>query len=375
METPDVEIPDHLQELNNLTVYGEDIQKAYRIIPEREITFGDTDDVFFQFMYEIAVDNTGRVFISELAMGHRTIHGFAPDGSYLGFIGLEGDGPGEFRTPTHLQISDEWLYIYDNLHQRISKFSLDTFTFLSAFNLPSNQIRELEELDGGTLQKLIVKTDGSYLISFGELTPNTNPRYNYYFLMNQDGELYPEKLFKKRGESILQYRSTNGSSGAGGILPFSRKTLMAVSDENYIFSAFTEEMLIKIYSPQGFNIRSFYHPFSNTLFDQNAFADGLSPSGALYQLLPHMEFPQSWPALEELLIDDENRLWISTIVEDFDIYEWWVLEETGELITKFEWPRDEPIEVIKNGYIYTRQTDEETGLQQIVRYRIELEEV
>jgi len=65
-----------------------------------------------------------------------------------------------------------------------------------------------------------------------------------------------------------------------------------------------------------------------------------------------------------------NRLWVFTIVEDFDVYEWWVLELSGELITRFEWPREEPIEVIKNGKMYTRQTDEETGLEQIVRYGI-----
>jgi len=29
--------------------------------------------------------------------------------------------------------------------------------------------------------------------------------------------------------------------------------------------------------------------------------------------------------------------------------------------------------VVKNGKMYTRQTDEETGLQQVVRYRIEIE--
>uniref|UniRef100_UPI0035663D94 hypothetical protein n=1 Tax=Rhodohalobacter sp. TaxID=1974210 RepID=UPI0035663D94 len=75
-----------------------------------------------------------------------------------------------------------------------------------------------------------------------------------------------------------------------------------------------------------------------------------------------------------LVVDNENRIWVSTIVEDFDIYEWWVLENTGEVITKFDWPRDEPIEVIKNGYVYTRQIEEETGLQQVVKYRIAFEE-
>jgi len=45
--------------------------------------------------------------------------------------------------------------------------------------------------------------------------------------------------------------------------------------------------------------------------------------------------------------------------------------DSGELIAKFEWQRDEPIEVVKNGYMYTRQTDEDTGLQQINRYLFE----
>jgi hypothetical protein len=65
-------------------------------------------------------------------------------------------------------------------------------------------------------------------------------------------------------------------------------------------------------------------------------------------------------------------LWISTTVEDFDIYEWWVLKASGELITTFEWPRNEPIEVIKNGKMYTRQRNEETGLERVVRYGIEI---
>ena len=89
---------------------------------------------------------------------------------------------------------------------------------------------------------------------------------------------------------------------------------------------------------------------------------------------PEEQVPQTGPALNDLIVDDEGQIWVSTIVEDFDIYEWWVLEETGALITRFEWPRDEPIEVIRNGYMYTRQTDAETGIQQIVRCRVEIME-
>lgn len=83
--------------------------------------------------------------------------------------------------------------------------------------------------------------------------------------------------------------------------------------------------------------------------------------------------PEYWPAINNLIIDDENRLWISTIVDDFDIYEWWILEKSGEVITRFEWPRDYPIEVVKCGYMYTRETNEKTGLEEVVRYRIKLQ--
>jgi hypothetical protein len=88
-----------------------------------------------------------------------------------------------------------------------------------------------------------------------------------------------------------------------------------------------------------------------------------------------MDLPSFWPVLRAVVIDDKDRLWVATTVENMKVYEWWVLEKNGELITQFQWPRIKPIQVVKNGNIYTRETDEETGLQQVVRYQVEFEEV
>jgi hypothetical protein len=73
-----------------------------------------------------------------------------------------------------------------------------------------------------------------------------------------------------------------------------------------------------------------------------------------------------------MIIDNENILLVSTIVENFDVFESWVLEESGEVITRFEKPRNEPIEVVNNGYMYTCETDE-MGVASIVRYRIDMD--
>lgn len=52
-------------------------------------------------------------------------------------------------------------------------------------------------------------------------------------------------------------------------------------------------------------------------------------------------------------------------------YQWWVLNINGEVITKFEWPLDETIEEVKNGYMYIREKNE-TGVASIVKYKFVL---
>ena len=91
----------------------------------------------------------------------------------------------------------------------------------------------------------------------------------------------------------------------------------------------------------------------------------------MIQHVPEVQLPETWPALNDMLVDDEKRLWISTIMEDFDVNEWWVIEDNGNVIAKFEWPRDEPIEAVKNGYIYTRKVDE-MDVVLIVQYSFRL---
>ncbi len=371
-ESKKTELPVQLQGRDNLIIYQPATETAYEIGFKKEQSFGDNGDVFFQFMYEVGIDEEERVFISEMAMGKRSVHIFDSNGSYLGNIGKQGDGPGEYQTPTNLQIVNGYLYLYDNLHQRISAFSLDSLSFTYALSLPFEDMRKIDELRGTRVQRFLARKDGSFLIGFGSLIPNKNPRYEYYYSMKRDGTLHHERIFEERAIPVFGYRSNNGSFE--GMLPFSRKSLTVLSDNDNIYSVWTEDILVRVFDPEGNEAQVFYHPFSNAILDMDTFESGLLPTGSLRHAIPHVDFPETWPAIENMLIDDENWLWISTIVEDFDIYEWWVLEETGEMITRFKWPRNKPIKVIRNSAVYTLETDEETGLQQVVRYGFELVE-
>src|SRR5690625_4707531 len=98
------------------------------------------------------------------------------------------------------------------------------------------------------------------------------------------------------------------------------------------------------------------------------------------QVYRNAKLPDKWPALDRILLDDEQRLWVSTISDDEEHYTWWVLDEAGKLLASFKWPgerlkrhisSENRFEVIRDGYVYSRELNAETELQEIVRYRIE----
>jgi len=71
----------------------------------------------------------------------------------------------------------------------------------------------------------------------------------------------------------------------------------------------------------------------------------------------------------DMKIDDKDRLWVAAVVKKMKLYQWWVLNQNGKLLARFTWPRNKPIQVIKKGYLYTKEKNKK-GLERIVRYKI-----
>lgn len=90
------------------------------------------------------------------------------------------------------------------------------------------------------------------------------------------------------------------------------------------------------------------------------------------KLVRRADNPSTWPAINAMTVDDKSRIWVSTITDSKDSYQWWVVSDEGKLLVRFRWPRSRSIELVKDGSVYTRETDEETGVTQIVRYGISM---
>jgi len=376
MEMPDVD---------NLFIVSEIENGLNTIRLEKEAVFASSDTHLIARMGQFDVDNNGRVYIADTQL--HQVHVFEPNGQYKTYFGREGSGPGEFRAMGALNYSDGNLYVYDPLMMRLNAFSIDTFDDTSTMYTQAINKRDVDHLSGLIQSGFVFINPTTYLVNFNSrLVPNPdydgynlNDTYRTYHIMDNQRRLLPSQVFKKPDYRALsatvggQYRFTQ--------FEFLGETLISTS-ENSIYMARSDEFFIQVFNLDGSYKRAYYVPYQNKLFTRE---DAIRQQLAEYdedisewrvsviEHAPLEQIPDTWPALNDLLVDDSNRLWVSTIVDDVDVYGWWVLEDSGELITKFEWPRDEPIEVIKNGKMYTRQTDVETGLEQIVRYGIEMQ--
>jgi hypothetical protein len=357
---------------------------------KQDRTYGSTDDILLGVFNAIEVDSLNRVFIAD--RDQTKIHVFHSDGTFITSLGREGRGPGEFfeiRTDTFIRIISGKLYVTDGdtrFPHRVHVFSLNDLTFSRTLVIVADNKEEYaKDLVGYNATRVYPLKSGNFLI------PYRRPEYAYrdqisyirYMIQNSDRTILGGPVLEQQDRINLIYLVENTARPYNAIrtFPFFGKSLFAISDNEEIYTARSEEFKINVQDTKGTILRTISHPYTNLPVTRGELIDlyeekKTSPMGDGVEEAMISEadsLPDTWPALKDLIVDDDNRLWVSTIVEDFEIYEWWVLEESGELITTFEWPRNEPIEVIKNGNMYTRQTDKETGLQQVVRYRIEME--
>jgi len=59
---------------------------------------GPDDDLIFGRIAAVTADSSGNLYLLDARL--KKVHGFGPDGRYLGVLAVEGDGPGEIRYPT-----------------------------------------------------------------------------------------------------------------------------------------------------------------------------------------------------------------------------------------------------------------------------------
>lgn len=374
-----LEVPDYITKLKNITVINPTTQPTDTIRLEKQTVFKSNSDVFIDgYISNITVDNSSRVYIGAGGAEKAGIYVFRPDGSFLATVGTYGRGPGEFLSIGSLLTGNNRLYVLDPQLQKFSIYSLKNLRHIS---------------DGVFSKKSLPPSD----------TLAQRLRVNKLFLNQQKGELFiqlssfPQFEEQDVDRKFLYRSSKTGSIVPGPLLelqrfpfyfpknkemrfpfamPFSRNSLISISAKGDIFTAWTEDFLIKKYDTDGDYKKSFYSPVQASSLPLKS----IDISSERLKVLDHYNLPDTWPTLHTMLVDDKERIWTARIIDSEKVFEWWVLSNNGEMIAKFNFPGERskrtvmepPILEVKNGYFYFHEFDFHSGIDQIVKYDIEM---
>lgn len=365
------------------------VETPFQIQIKRDITFASNDDVLIGTIYPIYVDGENRVFIGDA--DQIQIHVFEANGDYITSLGREGRGPGDYSAislRTTITSDSGLLYITDSRFfnsRRANVYSLKDLSFSHTIKLLANNVGEFSMLKGYSSVAIYPRKDESFLVSYSLTMKNavTGTGAIYYLKQDKGGNIISEPIYEQQGISYLVERIPTKNGNWMEVMhtfPFHERSLFLASNDGNYYAARTEEFKIDVLDKEGNLIRTITHPFDNKSLDINAlikryeetnYMPQLGEGVAVEMLRVAENLPTEWPALKSLLADDENRLWVSTIIDDTEVYEWWVLESSGKILTKFKWPRDKPIQQIRNEYLYTKEKGQD-GADIVVRYSFDL---
>ena len=365
-------LPERFKNLDNITVYSSDAEPDFQIQLQKVRKVGNTDANPIGTLKAVAVDNSQRIFIADAKQ--LNIKVYRPDGSFITQLGHKGKGPGEFSELSDIEIKGNSLFAFDDEQQRAVIFSLDSLKFDYTVNLADNR-DNVDMLSGVHFGEKYVRSDGAFLMEFvkPDMAEDINnwdkiERNGIYYQLDEQGDIENNKLFEKR--SSVQVLVPLPQRRVGMPVEFYGKSLMDLSSDDQIYAAWSQHFFIKVHDSDGVYKRAIYYPYDRKQLNK----ESVKKSGAsklLVDGMSKMNLPGQWPALHSMLVDDQNRLWVSTIAADKKGYLWWVLNKKGELIARFQPPRRKEVKTIKNGYLYTQEKNEK-GVSFIVKYKINM---
>jgi hypothetical protein len=377
------ETPQHIQAVENLNIFSGDSETIYSIelIPVQ--SFGKTGEPYLTKILECVVDDKNRIIIYDsrpYSSGSYPflyrVYAYNADGTYHTQIGGPGRGPGEYGMVFGVQAEAGKVFVLDYTSQRLNVYNTNDYSFERSTLIEQWAIRDQEVVEGLKFGGIETRNDGNHIVIFYKRDSDTGRLINTYLLMDTSGNALNFKPLVFPSTLNIQEKTIPPTPSVPA--PFMGKTITALSSEDWLYSAWTQDFLIRKYDENGVYKSAIYYPVKGSPFDLSDYTEKARYNqqdviSALDQI--DEELPESNPVIADLVVDDENRIWVAVPTgAKEDNYEWWILKESGELLAKLLHPSDEPIYEIKNGYLYSKKTNEEAGTEYSVKYRIELTE-
>jgi hypothetical protein len=376
-----IHIPANVDSLENVAFYSleEQIASADTVELIREAVFESSEEVFLEgYIGKMAVDDQDRIYIVSSNPGTVHIYVFEPNGEFITKFYREGRGRGESESIASIKIKDDKIYLLGSRLKKVLVYSAQDYSFIRDAVFKRDSVRDkMSSLLRAS--DLFIDDKHGVILKFKNFYIDDSLDKIFYHKISEKGQILPDQVFSQKRYDLNHYKQDSENREFGMLvitLPFHRSSLFVMSDSGYIYDAWTEDFLIKVHDPEGNYQRAIYYPFDHSMLE----TEKLDIYEGSRETFEGVEVPDTWPAIHQMRVDDEERLWIATITDSDSTYQWYVLDSDGEMKAQFEFPGirsyrspmlvNPTFPIIKNGYFYAPEKDEYGGNIRVTKYRI-----
>ncbi len=321
-----------------------------KIILKKDLVIGEDtekEDYWFSFLNSLAVDASGNIYT--LDPKEVKIRVFDSKGRLLRTFGRIGQGPGEFTGPGRIKVMPSGvLVVYDVLSRRFTYLNLngEFLKTVSANKLPMGSVR-------------IDSRGFVYQYKRGRGYKTVEELVKYDPDLNLVMKFHSFKKTRKRGVSN----------------PFPKGYYFDLTKDDKLIWILSSTYDIHVVDPNGKAIKRIvkdYDPVKITDSDKERFIKRESSKDAPFRF--KFEFPEYYPVVTGLVIDEKDRIYTLTSEKDDKVGVYYdVFDPLGRYISRFSLPEDEQVYAVRNNKLYCIIRENEEGIPLVKRYTMEWE--
>jgi len=357
---PETAVPEDIAALENVSVYSGESEPLQAVSFERVARYGDTDQVYIGAMAGVAVSNDGTLFLADRS--EAVVHVYSSSGEYKTAIGGKGEGPGEFLSAAAPRLYNGELYVLDGQQRRISVFDAREFNYLRSHAVGSS---------GGGISGFPMFAhplpENQFLVLQNSIQRDGETFYMRYVpaIYDSEGDTVRTEIVTFQQNPMHTVQSDNSIRLTS--LSFMGETHVGITSSNEIVSGFSDRFLFHVISLEGDTLRSIFHTVNPPPLDRGEMLAQFDDE-AMRKDIDSMDIPETRPVYDSFYVDDGDRFWVELLTDNRDVNKWWILNDNGEKLAEFERPASSRIMAVKDSFVYFHETDEETGLQEVVKY-------
>ena len=321
---------------------------AETILLTESLRIGDEaamDTVYFDNIDDVEVDTQGNILVSDNAYPGFRI--FSPDGALTHEIGSEGEAPGEFQYHPLLTVgAKDSVFAFDGDNGRLTVYSPGDYRLTRMVNLAAHVPDHVSAYD-----VLAVLPEGLF-VEFDyytdEVTPDENDWPVEIKFLNHSGGVLRDSIVL-----IPSYQLTLISGRTVHPRLWGRESFIISSSDGLVHAGWNETIQVRTASLNGI-VGEFVIPHSPIPLTLDEINERISRYPTEWQVQFRADMPDTKPAFNAMVLDDEDRLWMQlSWPADSIKTDWLVIESsTGDVVAKTSLPVTAKIMKIRQGKAY-----------------------